>query len=147
MVAETAGSAEVRDWVACMVRPIIEHLDALGGPTWFARFSAQVMTDPALREIMAEEALTSPSLIEALDGLNRCLPALHVEVRTERSDMVRQLMVHMTAERERALADSTSTPRSTWRDAATGLIDAIAGIWLAPSTPPAVDVAFKDAAR
>jgi AcrR family transcriptional regulator len=132
MVAETAGSTEIRDWVACMVRPITEHLDALGSPTWFARFSAQVMTDPALREIMAEEALTSPSLVEALDGLNRCLPALPVEVRTERSDMV--------AERERALADSTSTPRATWRDAAAGLIDAIAGIWLAPSTPPAGDV-------
>ena len=31
-----------------------------GHPTWFARFGAQVMTDPALREIMVEESLTSP---------------------------------------------------------------------------------------
>ncbi|GAA1233246.1 TetR/AcrR family transcriptional regulator [Pseudonocardia alaniniphila] len=147
MVAETAGSTEVRDWVACIVRPMTEHLDALGRPTWFARFSAQVMTDPALRKIMSEEALTSPSLVEALDGLNGCLPALHPEVRAERGDMVRQLMVHIPAERERALADGTSTPRATWRATATGLIDAIAGIWLAPSTPPAGDVAVEDSAR
>jgi AcrR family transcriptional regulator len=147
MVAETAGSTEVRDWVACIVRPMTEHLDALGSPTWFARFSAQVMTDPALREIMSEEALTSRSLVEALDGLNGCLPALHPEVRTERGDMVRQLMVHIPAERERALADGTLTPRATWRAAATGLIDAITGIWLAPSTPPAGDAVLKDSAR
>ena len=38
--------------------------------------------------------------------------------------MARQLMVHMFAERERALAEGTPTPRSSWHGAATGLIDA-----------------------
>ncbi|MCE3551035.1 TetR/AcrR family transcriptional regulator [Pseudonocardia sp. RS11V-5] len=136
MVAEVAGSTEVRDWVACLVHPTTEHLEALGSPTWFARFGAQLATDPALREILVDESLTSPSLLQALDGLNACLPALPLEVRAERGDMVRQLMVHVTAERERALADGTATPRATWRDAATGLVDAITGIWLAPCTPP-----------
>ena len=46
--------------------------------------------------------------------------------------MARQLMVHMFAERERALADGTPTPRSSWHGAATGLIDALVGLWLAP---------------
>jgi hypothetical protein len=49
--------------------------------------------------------------------------------------MARQLMVHMLAERERALAEGTPTPRANWHDAGTGLIDAIVGIWLAPVTP------------
>ncbi len=48
---------------------------------------------------------------------------------------MRQLMVHMNAERERALADGTPTPRQNWHDAATGMIDAIVGIWMAPVTP------------
>jgi AcrR family transcriptional regulator len=134
MVAQVAGSTDVRDWVACLVRPTTEYLAELGNPTWFARFGAQVMTDPALREIMTEESLASPSLIETLDGLNRCLPALPAEVRVERGDMARQLMVHVSAERERALAEGTPTPRATWHDAATGLIDAIIGMWLAPVT-------------
>jgi AcrR family transcriptional regulator len=132
MLAEIGDSPEVRDWVACLVRPATEHLAALGSPTWYARFGAQVMTDPTLREIMIEEQLSSPSLLRILDGLNGCLPSLPVEVRMERGDMARQLMVHMMAERERALAEGTSTPRSSWRDAATGLIDAITGLWLAP---------------
>ena len=134
MVAEAEGSSDVRAWIGCLVRPNMEHLATLGSPTWFARFSAQVMTDPALRDIMAEEALGSPSLVQTIDGLNRCLPALPAEVRAERGDMARQLMVHMSAERERALADGTPTPRATWHDTATGLTDAITGLWLAPIT-------------
>jgi AcrR family transcriptional regulator len=134
MVADLDDSADVRDWVACLVRPVTQHLDTSGEPTWFARFGAQVMTDPALRDIMIEESLTSSSLQQILDGLNRCLPELPLDVRAERDDMARQLMVHMCAERERALSDGLPTPRSSWHDAATGLIDAIAGLWLAPVT-------------
>ncbi len=46
--------------------------------------------------------------------------------------MVRDLVVHVCAERERAVADGTVAVRSTWDDAATGLVDAITGLWLAP---------------
>jgi AcrR family transcriptional regulator len=137
MLAEIGDSSDVRDWVACLVRPTTEHLASLGCPTWFARFGAQVMTDPALREIMIDEALTSPSLQQIVDGLNRCLPELPLDVRIERGDMARQLIVHMMAERERALAEGTPTPRADWHGAATGLVDAITGIWLAPFSPPA----------
>jgi len=136
MLAETDSTTGLRDWVGCLVRPTAEHLAASGNPTWFARFSAQVMADPVLREIMIEEALTSAALQQILIGLNDCLPELAVDVRAERWDMARQLMVHMYAERERALAEGTRTPRSSWADAATGLTDAIAGIWLAPVTAP-----------
>ena len=134
MVAGAAGSPNPRDWVACLVRPTTEHLAALNSPGWFARFGAQLMTDPELREIMVEESLGSPSLRQAVDGLNRCLPELPLEVRAERDEMIRQLMVHMVAERERALADGMPTTRASWHDAATGLIDAIVGLWRAPVT-------------
>jgi AcrR family transcriptional regulator len=136
MVAEIGDSPDVGDWVACLVRPVAEHLAAVGNPTWFARFGAQVMTEPSLRAIMIEETQSSPSLVRIVDGLNRCLPDLPAEVRAERNDMARQLMVHMVAERERALADGTPTPRASWHDAATGLIDALVGLWLAPVTTP-----------
>jgi AcrR family transcriptional regulator len=132
MLADIGDSPDVRDWIACLVRPTTEYLASLGCPTWFARFGAQVMTDPALRDIMIDEALTSAALQQIVDGLNRCLPELPLEVRIERGDMARQLIVHMMAERERALAEGAPTPRTDWHDAATGLIDAITGIWLAP---------------
>ncbi|MGN9843888.1 TetR/AcrR family transcriptional regulator [Nonomuraea sp. H19] len=133
MLAETGDSDEIRDWVSCLVRPLTDHLDAMGNPTWYARFTAQVMTDPALRGIVVEETLTSPTLLRIVDGLNRCRPELPAEVRAERDDMARQLIIHMCAERERALADGIPTPRANWHDAATGLIDAIVALWLAPA--------------
>ncbi|NJC83954.1 TetR/AcrR family transcriptional regulator [Planosporangium mesophilum] len=136
MVAELGDSTDIRDWVTCLVRPVTEHLAASGSPTWFARFGAQVMTDPSLRPIIIEESLSSPSLMRVLEGLSRCRSDLPAEVRAERGDMARQLMVHMVAERERALAEGTPTPRSSWHDAATGLIDALVGLALAPVTTP-----------
>ncbi|MBA8826328.1 AcrR family transcriptional regulator [Saccharopolyspora lacisalsi] len=132
MVEQVGDTADVRDWVSCLVRPTTDHLAALGNPTWFARFGAQVMTDPALRDIMVDEALSAPSLHQVLEGLDRCLPELPSEVQAERYDMASQLMVHMCAERERALAEGTPTPRAGWYEAGTGLIDAITGLWLAP---------------
>src|SRR5581483_6444595 len=43
MVTETMRSAadDMRSWVACLVRPLTDHLAALGNPTWYARFAAQ----------------------------------------------------------------------------------------------------------
>ncbi|MGW1361982.1 TetR/AcrR family transcriptional regulator [Streptomyces chartreusis] len=137
LVTDLTDPDEVRGWVDCLVRPSLEHLAALGSPTWYARFCAQVVADPALHRIMVEEALTSPSLQTIIDGLNRCLPDLPAEVRAERGEMVRHLIVHVAAERERALAEHTPTPRATWDDAATGLTDAVVGMWLAPVTPGA----------
>jgi AcrR family transcriptional regulator len=132
MLAEMGDSSDVRDWVTCLVRSSTVHMAELGSPTWYARFIAQCMTDPGLREIIIEETLSSATLRAVRDGLERCLSHLPVDVREERNDMARQLMVHMTAERERALAEGTHTPRANWHDAGTGLIDAIVAIWQAP---------------
>ncbi|MCR3750774.1 TetR/AcrR family transcriptional regulator [Lentzea californiensis] len=134
-VTEAGDSSNVRDWIACLVSPVAEHLEAVGSPTWFARFGAQVMTDPTFRPIMIDESLSSPSLMRILESLNRCLPDMPPQVRAERADMARQLIVHVFGERERSLAEDTTTPRHTWNSAAAGLIDALAGMWLAPISP------------
>jgi AcrR family transcriptional regulator len=128
-IGEDAGP---RDWVGCLVYPTAEHLAGLGRPTWFARFAAQVMTEPSLRAVIVEETLTSPSLARTLDGLYRCLPGLPAEVRAERDDVTRLLLMHTMAERERAIAGGAGT--AAWRDTARGLTDALVGMWLAPVT-------------
>jgi AcrR family transcriptional regulator len=134
MVAEAGDSTELRVWVGCLVRPSTEHLAELGAPSWFARFAAQVMYDPALRDIMIVESLGSPALVRIIDNVNRCLPGLPAEVHADRDNMARHLIVQMTAERELALAECAPTPRATWSDAASGLIDALVGLFLAPVT-------------
>jgi AcrR family transcriptional regulator len=132
MLAQITGSPDLRDWVACLVRPLTEHLDSLGSPTWYARFIAQVTTHPALRELVSNEALSSRSMQQTVEGIFRLLPRMPEEVRQERGYMSRLLMVHMCAERERALHEGTAMPRSTWASTASGLVDALVGVWLAP---------------
>jgi AcrR family transcriptional regulator len=135
MLAAIKGSSDLRDWVSCLVRPITEHLAALGSPSWYARFLAQVTTDPALRQVVIADAIASASMQETSEGLTRLMPVLPEDVREERSDMSRQLIVYMCAERERALQAGTATPRPTWEAAAVGLVDALVGLWRAPFTP------------
>ncbi len=134
LLAEITGSPDLRDWVSCLVRPTTEHLASLGIPSWYARFSAQVMTHPALRERVINEAFTSRSLQQSLEGMFRLVPRLPEDVRQDRNDMGRLMLVHMCAERERALHAGTANPRSTWTSTADGLIDALVGLWLAPVT-------------
>lgn len=133
-LADVGADAGLREWVRCLVHPATEYLATAGPPTWFARFTAQVMTVPSLRAVVAAETLASPSLARTVDGLVRCLPELPPDVQAERSDMTRQLLIHTMAERERALAEGGVTSRSSWREAATGLTDALVGLWLAPVT-------------
>ena len=135
LVANAGPGAGMRDWVGCLVRPLTEHLAALGNPTWYARFAAQAMTDPAYYNVVVKDALSSPSLVQVIDGINNCLPNLPTGVRYERNIMARNLLIHTCADLERSLATGASLARPSWRAAATGIIDAIVGLWLAPVTP------------
>ncbi|MFB9662989.1 TetR/AcrR family transcriptional regulator [Glycomyces mayteni] len=124
----------LREWVECFVMPTMDHLGALGERTWFARFAAQVLTDPAMRDVIAAEAMEAPSLRQVTAGLNACLPDLPPEVRAERDEMVRQLVVIVPAAREARIAGGAPTARDTWHEAGLGLVDAIVGLYGAEYT-------------
>lgn len=132
MLGAIDESTDLRDWVGALVRPLTDHLHALGTPSWYARFAAQAMADPACRHVVTKDALTSPLLVRTIDGINRCLPDLPKRVRSERMVMVRNLLMHTCAEHEGALAEHGPRSRSAWPVAGEGLIDAIVGLWRAP---------------
>ncbi len=132
ILADIDGSTEMRDWVGALVRPLTEHLAALGNPTWYARFAAQAMADPAYREVVTKDALASPFLVRAIEGINRCLPDLPKRVRFERNIMARNLLMHSCADYEGELAERGARSHSSWPTAAEGLVDAIVGLWRAP---------------
>lgn len=137
MLEHLGDSDDLRDWIECMVRPAIDHLAALGVPTWYARFLAQLTTDPLYREPIQRTALESEPLRRVIAGIDRCLPPLPPQVRAERGVMARQLMIHMPAERERQLADGDRTTATTWAETATRLVDAIVALSAAPVTETA----------
>ncbi|WP_284742451.1 TetR/AcrR family transcriptional regulator [Amycolatopsis sp. RTGN1] len=136
-VAELGDAPGVRDWVICLVRPVTRHLASLGTPSWFGRFATQVTTNPAYRELMEADALGSRALVQTVKGLDGSLPALPAKVRAERHEMARHLLVHMLARREAVFARDLPAAQADWEQAATRLIDAIVGLWLAPVSSPA----------
>ncbi|SDT16623.1 TetR/AcrR family transcriptional regulator [Actinoplanes derwentensis] len=129
LVARHQGSTGLRDWVTCVVRPYTDHLTDLGGPTWYARFAAQLMADPQLRELAGVTMGRAPMLWAVSEGLHGCLPHLPVEVRRERDEMAHTLIVHSCAQRE-------LTAHPDWTATASGLIDAIEGLYRADHSAP-----------
>lgn len=132
MLARIGSSADLRDWVGCLVQPLTGHLEELGNPSWYARFAAQAMADPAYREVVTKDALSSPHLVRVIDGITGCLADLPKRVRYERIVMARNLLMHTCAEHEGALAARGQLVHSPWPQAAEGLTDAITGLWQAP---------------
>jgi AcrR family transcriptional regulator len=132
MLERVSRSKDLYAWLACLVMPIAAHLDSLGAPSWYARFLAQAVTDPAWRQVVFDETLASPSMRATIEGIVCRLPVLPPEIHEERGDMTRHVILHACAERERALQAGTPTPRATWEEAALGMIDALVGLWSAP---------------
>lgn len=134
LLERRADSTEIRDWVACLVLPLTDHLAAQDGPSWYARFCAQVMTDPVLRQVIVDDALASGATQATVAGLSRCLPELPPPVRAARKDMARHVLLHTCAEREAAAHTDHDWAGLSWADTATILIDAIVGLLTAPVT-------------
>nr|WP_189954437.1 helix-turn-helix domain-containing protein [Streptomyces alanosinicus] len=98
------------------------------------RMAAQVMTDPAMRALVSEEALNRPHLRRTLDGLGGLLGHLPPGTRAARGEMARHLITHACAEQEQALAEGTGLPRPSWQRTAGDLTDAVVGLMTAPVT-------------
>ena len=133
LLAEMDSSAGLRDLLGCLLYPWTDHF-AQRGTTYFARLCAHAMADPTLKTVITEEARLSPTLRDTCDALKDRLPPMPEEIAAQRGNIVSQVIVHMCAERETAVAAGAPGTRSSWRGTAVGLIDVVAGIWAAPRT-------------
>jgi AcrR family transcriptional regulator len=131
-VAQVTGSTNLADWIGCLVRAYTDHLASLGTPSWYARFCAQVMTNPVYAKTMTSSALASNSLQAILDGISRSMPELPAHVRSERHLYTRLLLTHVFAEYEAGFGEGRPMPWSDWDQIGSGLIDSIVGLWRAP---------------
>lgn len=133
-ISEMAESPGLRDWVACLVLPLTDHVSALGTPSWYARFAAQVLTDPTYRRIIIKNSFESASLHHIVEEIGRALPELPAQVLAERSVMMRTMLIYTCAEFERELAQGQPSPWPDWPAAAHGLIDGIVALLQGPVT-------------
>ena len=109
---------------------------SLGPPTRYARFLACSTTDPALREVVFQDALSEASMRTMLDEVNQRLPALPPRVFEARGFMSQHLIVNACADHERALQAGRRTPFASWQGVCDTTVDALVGLWRAPVRRP-----------
>lgn len=132
MIADIGYSPNLRDWVACLVLPLTDHLAAIGTTSWYARFAAQALIDPTYQRLIVKHGAESPTLQHIVDRIGRALPMSTPEVLAQRSIMMRTMLMHTCAEFERELAQGRPFPWPDWPAAAHGLIDGIVALMQGP---------------
>lgn len=132
MVEKLGPQVEVRDWIDCLVRPQTDYLESLGTPSHFARFCAQITTDPKFWPMLYDHATESDGLMSVLTGLYGSLPPLPAPVLEARDSMARNMILLTLADHERAVATGATT--NSWADICDFLVDALVGVWMAPVT-------------
>ncbi|QEN16927.1 TetR family transcriptional regulator [Mycobacterium sp. ELW1] len=132
-LADLPPNPQLRDWIGVLVHPLTEHLHALGAASTYARFAAQVMADPACREAVGSDAMTSERMLKTVRGINRCLPARPKRVRIIRWTMARNLLMHTCAEIEGEQATGAASANANWLVVGEELVDALVGLWAAPA--------------
>lgn len=134
LVATLTEPTTLRDWAECAVRSVTTHISSKGVPSWYARFLAQVVADPALHGIDTEANEQSASLERLRQGMEQHLSGLPDDVRRLRASMARHMIIQNCVDTERALAAGRLADSPTvWDEVAEATTDAIVGMWSAPS--------------
>ncbi|RDH79582.1 TetR/AcrR family transcriptional regulator [Mycolicibacterium moriokaense] len=130
----TSGDPEsLRGWVSYLVKPFTDHLAELGSPSWYARYAAQVLSDPTYQHDTTKRQMSSPTMRRIVDGIAASAPHLPEGTRHARTVMMRTMLMHTCAEFERGFADQ-EVAHPDWQAVCRGMIDAIVGLWEAPVT-------------
>jgi AcrR family transcriptional regulator len=129
-----AGTRDPHGFIDALVRQLPEHLEACGPQSYFARFLSATMTDPAWRHVMVEESLKLTSLPSLRKGLRASDLPIGTDLLDVRASLVAPLVTHACAEEEAARAGGCGRFPS-WEALGDFLVDAVAGLLLAPVTP------------
>ncbi|QWC86475.1 TetR/AcrR family transcriptional regulator [Nocardioidaceae bacterium] len=136
IIAGLPTDAPPRAWIGALVHPLVDHALELPRPTFHLRCAAQLRADPAHAETIARlRAEHAPSLRAAQEGLRASVAALSPTAERARGDMTRLVLLHGFASLELRLTDGRDdeTAARAWRTAGAEVVDALAGLWTAPS--------------
>ncbi|MGP3939832.1 TetR/AcrR family transcriptional regulator [Streptomyces sp. 6N106] len=124
-------TVSLEEHYSCLILPNVENHIEAGTPTWCARFLAQALVEPALRDYVLQDHLDTPSLrlLDEIGAIRR--DGIRPELRARHGTMVRQLSVHAFAELEYDLANGRidpATAEESWRVLGQDLIKALCGL-------------------
>ncbi|RNG25125.1 TetR/AcrR family transcriptional regulator [Streptomyces botrytidirepellens] len=124
-------TVSLEDHYGCLILPNVETYIEAGTPAWCARFFAQALVEPALRDYVVREHLDTPSLglLGEIGAIRR--DDIRPDLLARHGTMVRQLSVHAFAELEYDLANGRVDParaEESWHTLGRDLITALCGL-------------------
>ena len=121
---------DLRDLLGCLILPWTDQLASLPRPSWRARLVQQLKATPSEVELIA--ALSDPLVDELFQRAMELLSDIPVPVLVGRSWIMGRMVAEACAQYEARLEQDTMEPN--WNGLAYFLIDACAGMFVAPVT-------------
>lgn len=134
LLATLGEDAGVRDLLAALILPWIDHLASLPVPSWRARFLFQVRSIPSIGEELASSAVRNPEVEELIRRLQAALVDIPPRVIQGRSMILGPMVLGVCAEYEKRIQDGTQEPN--WAGVGYFFIDSCTGMLAAPVTHP-----------
>ncbi|HEX6311709.1 MAG TPA: helix-turn-helix domain-containing protein [Acidimicrobiia bacterium] len=138
MVADLGAegaTSDLRALCEAFVVPLAAAAEAQPGPSWYARFLAQVVFDPGFELLARRRLPVTTGLRQVLGLLDGHLDHVPRPLRAERLQLAATLVVHGLAQRERvqqAARDADTTAPAVF---VADLVDAMVGVLSAPVSP------------
>lgn len=139
-IAALPKDAGVRDLLACMILPWIEHLASLPVPSWRARFLFQMRTVPSFAETVSGSTSSNPAVDELVGRMQAALADLPPGVVRGRSTILGPMVLGVCAGYEKRVHDGLAEPN--WTAVGYFFIDSCAGMLSAPVTHPDEYITF-----
>lgn len=134
LAAALPEDPSLRDLLACMILPWVEHLGALPVPSWRARFVHQLRTTPSMQEVLAQAAVPAPLTQELNEKVEAAARDMDPATFYGRSWILGNMVLSVCSEYEAQVQDGVET--ANWTGVGYFLVDACAGILAAPVTQP-----------
>lgn len=134
IIAALPEDAGVRDLLAGMILPWMEHLATLPAPSWRARFLFQMRSVPSFADALTGSASSNPQVEDLIARLQTSLADISPEVVRGRSTILGPLILGVCAGYEGRIQDTGEEPN--WTAVAYFFIDSCTGMLTAPVTHP-----------
>ena len=133
-ISQLDDGADLRDLLACLILPWIDHLASLPVPSWRARFLHQMRTVPSMQSVLQQSAVANPDTEDLIQRTLALVGDLSPGVLHGRSWILGNMTVGVCAEYEARLQDGVE--KGNWTGVGYFLIDSCAGMLSAPVTHP-----------
>lgn len=131
-LATLGDSPSLWDLVACRILPMVELMEAQPIPSWRARFLAQAVKDPELRDRIIKMISELGPINDVQNKYLSNIKEGNAQVMKARSGILGHMVSGLCAEYEER--EEAGTHKGTWVDVGYFLVDATTGMLSAPVT-------------